>query len=85
MATSPALGVSPLHHPVDVFERLARCERLLTAKELAFLLAISPKTVYGYVESNAIPHFKIHVNVRFRARDVAEWLRRSGCRPLPSL
>ena len=83
MATAPVLRVSTLDHPVDVFERLATCERLLTVKELASILAISPKTVYGYVERNAIPHFKIHANVRFRARDVAQWLRRCGCRCLP--
>jgi len=85
MATSPSLRVSPLDHPVDIFERLAACERLLTARELASILAISPKTVYGYVERNAIPHLKIHANVRFRARDVAEWLRRSSCGRLTSL
>jgi excisionase family DNA binding protein len=83
MTTSPALRVSALDRPVDVFEQLAASERLLTAKELARILAISPKTVYGYVERNAIPHFKIQANVRFRPRDIAEWLQRCGCRPLP--
>jgi excisionase family DNA binding protein len=60
---------------VDVFDHLARCSNLLTTKELAALLAVSPKTVYGYVTRNIIPHYKIASSVRFRARDIAEWLR----------
>lgn len=61
--------------PIDVFDHLARCSNLLTTKELAALLAVSPKTVYSYVTRNIIPHYKIASSVRFRARDIAEWLR----------
>ena len=61
--------------PVDVFDRLARSPNLLTAKELADLLAVSPKTIYSHVARNLIPHYKIASSVRFRARDIAEWLR----------
>jgi predicted DNA-binding transcriptional regulator AlpA len=41
--------------PQDVLERLTLSERLLTAKELAELLAVSPKTLYSYVSRNMIP------------------------------
>ena len=41
--------------PQDVLERLIQSERLLTAKELAVLLAVSPKTLYSYVSRNMIP------------------------------
>jgi excisionase family DNA binding protein len=79
MSSSPAHAISVVGHPSDVFERLARCDRLLTAKELGEILAISPKTLYNYVTRGMIPFFKIESNVRFRARDVADWLRkRSG-------
>ena len=61
--------------PVDIFERLDRCANLLTVKELATLLAINPKTIYGYAARNLIPHYRIAASVRFRARDIAEWLR----------
>ena len=61
--------------PADVFDHLDRCSNLLTAKELAALLAVSPKTIYGYVARNIIPHYRIAASVRFRARDIAEWLR----------
>jgi excisionase family DNA binding protein len=46
----------------------------MTARELASILAISPKTIYSYAERNMIPHFKIEASVRFRGCDVAEWL-----------
>ena len=58
-----------------MFEPLAHCDRLLTAKELARPLAVSPKTLYSYVSRNLIPYYKIESNVRLRGRDIAEWLR----------
>ena len=75
MATPAPSGVSPLGISADVFEHLAHCDRLLTAKELARLLAVSPKTLYSYVSRNLIPYYKIESNVRLRGRDIAEWLR----------
>jgi excisionase family DNA binding protein len=65
----------PSGDAVDVFERLAQSANLLTVKELAALLAVSPKTVYGYVSRGLIPHYRIAASVRFRPRDIAEWLR----------
>ena len=76
MGTSLPANARPLPVPADAFERLAHTDRLLTAKELARLLAISPKTLYSYVSRNLIPHYKIEANVRFRGTDIAEWLRR---------
>ncbi len=68
-------AVATLSGPADVFDHLDRCSNLLTAKELAALLAVSPKTIYGYVARNLIPHYRIAASVRFRGRDIAEWLR----------
>ena len=84
MSASPAQPTSAVGQADDVFERLARCDRLLTAKELADILAISPKTLYNYVTRGMIPYFKIESNVRFRAREVAEWLRQHSGRPVAS-
>lgn len=81
MSASPAHPIAAVGQADDVFERLARCDRLLTAKELAEILAISPKTLYNYVTRGMIPYFKIESNVRFRAREVAEWLRQHSGRP----
>jgi excisionase family DNA binding protein len=76
MSASPASSVLPRSEPNDIFERLAHRQQLLTTKELANLLAVSPKTIYSYVSRNMIPYYKIEANVRFRACDIAEWLRR---------
>ena len=74
MSTSPNRDVLPLEQH-DIFDRLSSSEKLLTAKEVARLLAISERTVYSYEARNMMPHYRIEANVRFRARDVAEWLR----------
>jgi excisionase family DNA binding protein len=76
MGTPASSGAPTLAVAADVFERLARSDRLLTAKELAGLLAVSPKTLYNYVSRNLIPYYKIESNVRFRGQDIADWLRR---------
>ena len=64
------------HYPRDIIEQLSQSDCLLTAKELAKLLAVSPKTLYSYVSPDLIPHYKIEANVRFRGKEFAEWLRR---------
>jgi excisionase family DNA binding protein len=74
MSTSPVATLT-FAESADVFEQLSHCDRLLTAKELAGMLAISPKTIYSYVERNMIPYYRIEANVRFRASDIAKWLR----------
>jgi excisionase family DNA binding protein len=80
MSTSPTTStLSASAHSADVFDQLAQCQRMLTAKELAKILAISPKTVYGYVGRNMIPHYKIEASVRFRGSDILEWLRGHAC------
>lgn len=75
MSTSPTPTVPVAEYCPDVFDQLSKCERLLTAKEVAGMLSISPKTIYSYVERDMIPYYKIEANIRFRARDVAKWLR----------
>jgi excisionase family DNA binding protein len=72
MSTSPTLTIP---EPGDVFAQLTSCQRLLTARDVAKILAISEKTVYSYVSRNMIPYYKIEANVRFRALELAEWLR----------
>ncbi len=77
MSTSPASSLPARQQEAyaDVFDQLLHCDRMLPAKELAGLLAISPKPIYSYVERNMIPYYRIEANIRFRASDVAEWLR----------
>ena len=56
MSTSPTLAIP---EPGDVFAQLTSCQRLLTARDVAKILAISEKTVYSYVSRNMIPYYKI--------------------------
>jgi excisionase family DNA binding protein len=77
MSASPSVNVTDSEDR-DIFDSLESCEKLMTAREVARILSISEKTVYSYVSRNLIPHYKIEANVRFRARDVANWLKRHG-------
>jgi hypothetical protein len=65
MPTSPLPPATNSEPAPDVFERLLQCSGLLTAKELARIV-------------NLIPHFRIETNVRFRGKDVADWLRQKA-------
>lgn len=49
-------------------------ERLLTAAELAELLALSTSTVLDWFEASRLPGFKLGRVVRFRESDVLMWL-----------
>jgi hypothetical protein len=59
MSASPASSNSPRSNSPDVFDQLAQCQSLLTARQLAQMLAISPKKSYNYVSRDMIPHFTI--------------------------
>ncbi len=50
-------------------------ERLLTARELADLLGLSPATVLDWFEAGRLPGFKLGGRaVRFRPSEVERWL-----------
>jgi predicted DNA-binding transcriptional regulator AlpA len=66
MSTSPSIHLADAENR-DIFDSLESCEKLLTAREVARILSISEKTVYGYVSRNLIPHYKIEANVRIGA------------------
>jgi excisionase family DNA binding protein len=58
-------------------------ERLLTTRELAEFLGLSPETVLRRYRAGEIPGYRLASNVlRFRASDLDEWLeaRRHGHR-----
>jgi excisionase family DNA binding protein len=48
----------------------------LTAKQLAAMLAISPKTVFKLAKAGRIPSFRVGSAVRFDARHIIAWLRK---------
>ena len=48
----------------------------LTAKQLAAMLNISPKTVFKLAKAGRIPSFRVGTAVRFDARHIIDWLRK---------
>src|SRR5678816_1750299 len=56
-----------------------RGEKLLTASDLAALCAVDLKTIHNWVDRGRIAHFRTPGrHLRFRAADVAEFLRAWG-------
>ncbi len=50
-------------------------DRLLTTREVAAYLGLSPETVLRRWRSGELPGYRLETNVvRFRASDVSEWL-----------
>jgi excisionase family DNA binding protein len=49
-------------------------DRLLTAAEIAELLAVPERWVREHTRSGAIPHVQLGRYVRYQERDVLEWL-----------
>ena len=75
---------------MDDRERLAGLDEehgdlpdILTAKELEAYLRIDVKTIYAYVQRGLMPHIRIQSNLRFRKRDILEWMEERTFRPQP--
>jgi len=50
-------------------------ERYLNVDDVATLLGVAPKTVYGWASAKRIPHVKLGRSVlRFRLSDIEEWV-----------
>ena len=46
---------------------------LLTASDVATLLAVSVKTVYAWTHQEFIPHYKFGKSTRFAPDEIQEW------------
>ena len=69
MATQPYI-------PGDRFEDVVPSRPgLLTAKDLAKMLAVSEKAIYKWVSRGELPYVKISNSLRFRPAAIREWLR----------
>jgi excisionase family DNA binding protein len=49
---------------------------MLKATDLEALLKIDVKTIYRYAQRGLIPYVRIQSNLRFRKREILEWLER---------
>ena len=54
---------------------------MLTAKEVAAMLKISPKTIYRYTAEGKIPYCKFESNVRFTRREILFWIEEHKYQP----
>jgi len=50
-------------------------EKLLTPENLCELLGIRPSTLYAWTSRNLIPYLKVNGLLRFREREIEEWLK----------
>jgi excisionase family DNA binding protein len=48
----------------------------LTAKQLAEVLNISPKTIFKMAKAGRIPSFRVGTSVRFDPRLIVDWMRK---------
>jgi len=53
-------------------------DKLLTPQEIAEVLGVQPSTIYQWTHQGYIPHVKIGKFVRFKEKDVEEWIERKG-------
>ncbi len=58
---------------------------LLTVKEAAAVLRLSPCTVYRYVQQRQLPHIRKPCGLRFREDDLLAWLDKDLIKPLAIL
>lgn len=50
-------------------------EKLLTVKEAASILSVSPKTLYSWSEQGEIPFLKLMGSVRFETEALQKWIK----------
>jgi excisionase family DNA binding protein len=51
---------------------------LMTAKELAEILRVAQKTVFGWVAKRKIPYVRVNGALRFAKRQIIAWLQRNN-------
>jgi excisionase family DNA binding protein len=55
-------------------------ENLMTVKEVAALLRVSPQTLYKMLEQGSIPAVKVGSQWRFDRDEIREWIRNGRSR-----
>lgn len=52
-------------------------EKLLNIEEAAAILGVKVKTVYAWVHAKKIVHYKIGGLLKFKSRELEEWIEKS--------
>lgn len=60
----------------SLLETVENGDGLLTVKEVAELLDLSPKTVYGMVKTHSIPSLRFGGAIKFERKTLGFWLRK---------
>ncbi|MFH0775348.1 MAG: helix-turn-helix domain-containing protein [bacterium] len=55
-------------------------ERFLNINQLAELLSVKTSTIYGWIHEERIPYYKVVGLVRFKEKEVSEWLDKRHCK-----
>jgi excisionase family DNA binding protein len=55
---------------------------LLTVRDLSELFNVAPGTIYDWVATNRIPHFKLGGAIRFSPESIERWLEHSSRGPV---
>jgi len=58
----------------DTEQSLTGTEKFLTVLDVALLLSVRPSTVYQWVSSGEIPHYRLGRIVRFKRKDLDVWI-----------
>ena len=57
-------------------------KKLLTIKDIAEMLSVSPKTLYQWAEYGSIPYVKLNGTLRFDEEKVIEWVNSNEKNPI---
>jgi excisionase family DNA binding protein len=70
--------------PTLLKPKLTNPHRMLTTREVALVLNVTPRTVCLWAECNEIPAIRVGRQWRFRSYDLTKWLitRNVGCAPI---
>lgn len=49
-------------------------KEMITVKEVADMLNVSPKTIYAWVKEKVLPAIKIRRTIRFKKRDIEQFM-----------
>lgn len=57
-----------------VIPEVDKSEKFLTVFDVALFLSVRPSTVYQWVSSGEIPHYRLGRIVRFKRKDLEAWV-----------
>ena len=79
-----ASDAEPIHRSADQYANSGKLPELLTIRELAKVLKLSPRSIWRLVKNQQLPApVRIGGSIRWRADDISLWIAK-GCHQTPS-